>query len=98
MPRVLNKKVDGVPVNAIYVGRPTKWGNPFSHFNGTLAMYRTNSLKESIDQYKIWIDNILEKDPSALQRLQKELKGKDLVCWCAPKACHADYLLYLANQ
>ena len=31
MPRVLNKKVDGVPVNAIYVGRPTKWGNPFFH-------------------------------------------------------------------
>ena len=70
----------------------------FSHFNGTLAMYRTNNLKESIDQYKIWIDNILEKRPKCASTPAKELKGKDLVCWCAPKACHADYLLYLANQ
>jgi hypothetical protein len=26
-----------------------------------------------------------------------ELRGKDLVCWCAPDACHADVLLELAN-
>jgi hypothetical protein len=27
-----------------------------------------------------------------------ELKGKDLVCYCAPKACHGDILLRLANE
>jgi hypothetical protein len=26
-----------------------------------------------------------------------ELRGKDLVCWCAPKPCHGDVLLRLAN-
>jgi hypothetical protein len=26
-----------------------------------------------------------------------ELRGKDLVCWCAPKLCHADVLLEIAN-
>jgi hypothetical protein len=26
-----------------------------------------------------------------------ELRGKDLVCWCAPEACHGDVLLRLAN-
>jgi hypothetical protein len=26
-----------------------------------------------------------------------ELRGKDLICWCAPEACHADVLLELAN-
>ena len=26
-----------------------------------------------------------------------ELRGKDLVCWCAPEACHGDVLLELAN-
>jgi len=27
-----------------------------------------------------------------------ELRGKDLICWCAPLPCHADILLELANQ
>jgi Domain of unknown function (DUF4326) len=26
-----------------------------------------------------------------------ELCGKDLICWCAPEACHADVLAALAN-
>src|SRR4051794_26242749 len=27
-----------------------------------------------------------------------ELRGKDLVCWCAPENCHGDVLLDLANK
>lgn len=27
----------------------------------------------------------------------RELRGKDLVCWCAPKPCHADFLLIFVN-
>jgi hypothetical protein len=27
----------------------------------------------------------------------KRLKGKDLVCWCAPLACHGDVILKYAN-
>ncbi|MCA1696094.1 MAG: DUF4326 domain-containing protein [Actinobacteria bacterium] len=27
-----------------------------------------------------------------------ELRGRDLVCWCAPGACHADILLALVND
>ena len=27
-----------------------------------------------------------------------ELRGKDLVCWCAPLACHGDLLLRLAGE
>jgi Domain of unknown function (DUF4326) len=25
------------------------------------------------------------------------LRGKDVVCWCAPQGCHADLLLKKAN-
>lgn len=32
------------------------------------------------------------------KEIRKELKGKDLVCWCAPKPCHADILLEIANE
>ncbi len=29
--------------------------------------------------------------------MKAELKGKDLVCWCAPKACHAETIMEIAN-
>lgn len=29
MPKVLNKHKDKIPPNAVYVGRPSQWGNPF---------------------------------------------------------------------
>ena len=38
-------------------------------------------------------------DPcGAREQLQAELRGKDLVCWCAPQRCHADVLMKYANQ
>jgi hypothetical protein len=37
------------------------------------------------------------QQPALLQALH-ELKGKDLICWCAPERCHADVLLELAAR
>jgi hypothetical protein len=39
-----------------------------------------------------------ESDPDVKRRLREELRGKDLVCWCAPQRCHADVLLKYANE
>jgi hypothetical protein len=97
-PKVLNKSWNEVPPDSIYIGRPSKWGNPFSHKAGTLAKYKVDSREEAVKKHKDWIDSILLRDPSALDRLKQELKGKDLVCWCKPAACHGDYLLTLANS
>lgn len=36
--------------------------------------------------------------PELIADARAELRGKDLVCWCAPKACHADVLLDIANS
>ncbi|WP_436298090.1 DUF4326 domain-containing protein [Variovorax sp. LjRoot175] len=33
-----------------------------------------------------------------LAAAKAELRGKDLVCWWAPEACHADVLLRIANE
>jgi Domain of unknown function (DUF4326) len=33
----------------------------------------------------------------ALMAALHELRGKDLVCWCASEHCHADVLIELAN-
>lgn len=70
----------------VYVGRPSKWGNPFE-------IGKDGTREEVIGKYKEWLfDN-----DELLSCIQQELKGKTLGCWCAPSACHADILLELAN-
>jgi len=85
LPRVLNKRTDKIPSDAIYVGRPSKWGNPFK-------IGRDGNRKEVIEKYRRWIEHV-----DFLEDIS-ELTGKDLVCWCAPLPCHADVLLELANR
>lgn len=46
-----------------------------------------------IQKYKDYLDN----SPELLKALPT-LKGKNLVCWCSPHACHGDVLLDLANK
>lgn len=98
MPKVWNKRQSGVPQNAVYVGRPTKWGNPYSHMDGTLAKYKVATRDEAVDAYEALLLRWFAEDPEAKKRLQAELRGKDLVCWCAPARCHADVLLKYANE
>ena len=70
----------------IYIGRPSKWGNPFS-------IGKDGSREEVIAKYR---DYIMLK-PELLADLP-ELKGKILGCWCSPLACHGDVLVELANK
>ena len=85
--RVLNKKyLRGPADNAVYVGRPSVWGNPF-------VIGKDGSRAEVIEKYETW----LMSQPQLLSKLH-ELRGKNLVCWCAPQACHGDVLLRLANK
>jgi hypothetical protein len=89
--KVYNKRTDKIPEDAIYVGRPSRWGNPFKigiidgrHIDreNVILLFRQYALaKLRIEPH--WLD---------------ELKGKDLVCWCTPQKCHADILLELANK
>lgn len=72
--------------DAVYVGRPTKWGNPF-------VIGKDGSREEVIEKYK----QAALADPAYCEAARLELAGKDLVCWCAPHACHADVLLQIAN-
>jgi hypothetical protein len=85
MAKVLNKKRDGVPDSAVYIGRPSKWGNPF-------VIGRDGTRAEVVAKYRAY----LLGNPGLMAALP-EIAGKDLVCWCAPQACHGDVLLELAN-
>lgn len=87
MCRVLNARIVGkAPAGRVYIGRPGKWGNPF-------VIGRDGSRAEVIAKYRAW----LASQPELLDALD-ELRGKDLVCWCAPQACHGDVLIELANR
>jgi len=88
MPFVINRRTKSPRSydNGVYIGRPSKWGNPFSiGIDGTR--------EEVVAKYREWI----MEQPDLLNSLP-ELKGKNLVCWCAPLACHGDVLLELANK
>lgn len=87
-PRVLNQAVHGCPEGAVFVGRPSKWGNPFKLRN-RLDPYERESV---IRRYRQWVC-----EQPALVKALPELRGKSLVCWCAPAPCHADVLFELAN-
>jgi len=73
-----------MPPNSIYVGRPTRWGNPFKEgVDGDLA--------EVIAKYRVWLEDKLKVDPTFLEPLRD--KGS-LACWCPlNKPCHGDVLL-----
>lgn len=89
MPRVLNRKIDKVPPGAVYVGRPSKWGNPFK-------IGKHGTREEVIARYRDYIIDRIATNPGVYDLM--ELRGKDLVCWCHPQPCHADILLELANE
>ena len=70
----------------VYIGRPSKWGNPFIVGNhGTRA--------EVIEKYR---DYIL-KNLKLLNSLH-ELEGRILGCWCSPLPCHGNILIELINE
>ena len=67
----------------IYIGRPSKWGNPFQ-------IGKDGTRDEVIEKFRDWILT----QPKLLKDLH-EIKGKTLGCWCKPKSCHGDVLVEL---
>jgi len=70
----------------IYIGRPTKWGNPF-------IIGPDGDRTEVLKKYRVWI-----MENKELLDDVGSLKGKTLGCWCAPKECHGDILAELAES
>jgi len=70
----------------VYIGRPSRWGNPFE-------IGKDGTREEVIEKYRAWI----VEQPELMAALP-ELRGKVLGCWCAPKSCHGDILVELANK
>ena len=85
----------------VYVGRPSKWGNPYKKRDISNGVVIRRTAEECIELYKRFEigmrkNNWLGKRNRA--KIRKELKGKNLSCWCKfYELCHADILLEIAN-
>ena len=79
----------------VYIGRPSRWGNPFSHQPETIARYRVKTRQEAIDAYRQHLWHKIRSGRIAMEDLA-DLDQKTLGCWCTPKACHGEVLLEFA--
>ena len=73
-------------IEEIYVGRPSKWGNPF-------VVGEHGSAWACVQQYKEW----LPKQSDLMDELE-ELRGKRLVCPCRGRPCHKDVLYEMLRK
>ena len=76
-----------MPPSTVYVGRPGRFGNPFS--------VAEHGRDRALDLFEAWI----EQNQPLLADARRTLRGRNLACWCAPgQRCHADVLLRLVNR
>ncbi|MEM1207737.1 MAG: DUF4326 domain-containing protein [Planctomycetota bacterium] len=83
-----------LPPGVRYVGRPTAFGNPIRVGSRPRGLGRAVQPGEAVRLYREY----LARQPKLVERIKRELKGKDLACWCPlDQPCHADVLLEVAN-
>lgn len=118
--RIQRKRTKGwkMPENTVYVGRPTKWGNPFTERTWGLELaialfkdacddvFDPGTIPTEFEDWRFtdasqtassWRKN-LQNAYSTESLIKRELRGKDVACWCPlDQPCHADVLLEIAN-
>jgi hypothetical protein len=93
-----------MPENTVYVGRPSRWGNPYDwrnahYLEGMQFCSDTEARATMVAMFREALGRPLMYPQLPTQEQIKELRGKNLACWCPlDQPCHADVLLELANQ
>lgn len=77
-------KMGSAPATCIYIGRGSKWGNPY-------VIGKDGDRALVIAKFRAYAEARLEREPDWLE----PLKGQNLLCYCAPLACHGDILVEL---
>lgn len=112
--RVQRKRTKGwrMPENAVYVGRGSKFGNPFTMKGCREAGFIGDDkaiATRCVESFRVWLTTKYwrenwsggesERARNNIIENIEELRGKDLACWCAlDQPCHADVLLELVNN
>ncbi|MET9099983.1 DUF4326 domain-containing protein [Streptomyces antibioticus] len=114
--RIQRQRTKGwrAPQNAVYVGRGTVWGNPYTLREGNghhlvvnpdrgviyASTSQTEARRVAADWYRAWFSS----QAGLLAAIRRQLGGRDLMCWCPlpqpgdPDHCHAAILLAIANE
>jgi len=86
--RIQRRRTKGwrMPPSTVYIGRPSRWGNPYPVINGDRAT--------AVARYRSW----LTAHPDLIADARQHLAGHNLACWCPEgQPCHGDVLLEIAN-
>ncbi|MEU3447220.1 DUF4326 domain-containing protein [Streptomyces thermolilacinus] len=111
--RIQRRRTKGwrAPEHAVYVGRPTRFGNPARLVHaphglvvewpggGTVGTWpnEREARRYATDLFKSWLYAPEQAEHRRLVRAL--LHGRDLLCWCPlDQPCHADVLLELATE
>lgn len=81
----------GMLPSDVYIGRPGPWGNPY-----IIGVH--GNREEVITMFHEWLLNSKVPQAEWMRTHIHELKGKTLICWCKPDACHGDILAKLAEE
>lgn len=109
--RIQRKRTAGwrMPPNTVYVGRPSKWGNPFNlrDFRRVVpdgegdAFIVPDAVRRqfAVDSFREAVEfRLIDIDYPSHDEIRRDLAGKNLACWCPLSCrCHADVLLRIAN-
>lgn len=114
--RIQRKRTKGwkMPPNTVYVGRPSKWGNPFRVGDYYMAFAPSTDAPLTISHFENFAGcdgeiTIIKTPAHAVAAYRdylkhsaldiRDLRGKNLACWCKlDEPCHADVLLEIANE
>ena len=89
MNKVHNKYKDTAPVDAVYIGRGSPYGNPYVIGQPHPQTGKPMTRDEVCDLF----------EQKVLPQLDLSgIIGKDLICFCKPKRCHGDALIKAARR
>jgi hypothetical protein len=88
-PRVLNKYKMKPGETGVYCGRGSPWGNPVP-----IEEAKDISRNDVCD----WFNEYLDQRPFIVEQAKVALRGKNLICFCAPARCHCDEWLKIVNE
>jgi hypothetical protein len=90
-----------MPENTVKVDRTTAFGNPF--VVGEPGGAYTAKVMNRRHAWQLFA-SVAKDNPKLVEAAQRELRGKNLACWCPlpteryqPDECHAAVLLEIAN-
>jgi len=77
-----------------YIGRPSPFGNPFSHKPSKYVAVQVQDRAEAIRRFEEWA----RKSPAVLEAIKALPEDAVLGCWCKPLDCHGDVIITLWKE